>query len=78
MEVVKDFRQSYEDQGRHYKSYVVDLKDCTGIASSGLGMLLVLYDFAQVTKESLLIVNASPTIHDKLNLAGFAGIFTIQ
>jgi len=78
LNIVKEFRQAYEDRERHYRRYTVNLADCTRITNAGLGMLLLLHDFAQVRKEDLLIVNGSPTIHSALNFSGFSEVFTIQ
>lgn len=78
LDIASDFRRTYEDQRRQYKSYAVNLADCTSISSAGLGMLLILRDFAQVPKNDLVIVNCSQEVRETLKISGFTDIFNIQ
>lgn len=77
MGLQREFRRSYQEQPTLPK-YVVDLKECAGIDSAGLGMLLLLRDFAQLPKENLLIMNCSQAIQRVLSYSHFDQIFTIS
>ncbi len=74
----QEFIRAFEQQGRHYKRYAVDMERCTSIDSSGLGMLLQMRDFANLQKGALLITNCSPKVIDVLRLSGFDEIFHIE
>ncbi len=74
----RQFRQSYEEQPKRYKRYAVNLKQCDSIDSTGLGMLLMLRDFAGLGKEGLLLVHCCEEVSQVLKYAGFDELFTIQ
>lgn len=74
----RQFRQSYEKQPKRYKRYAVNLKQCDSIDSTGLGMLLMLKDFAGLGKEGLLLVHCREEVAQVLKYASFDELFTIQ
>ena len=57
--------------------YAVNLQQCQGIDSSGLGMLLMLRDYAKIEQKNLLITHCPPPVHNVLNYAKFDQLFTI-
>lgn len=77
LDIHREFRQSYEQSPR-CERYAVNLQRCLGIDSSGLGMLLILRDFAQVEKSNMLIVNCPERLGKLLGMAKFDQLFTIQ
>jgi len=76
--VYPEFTRAFEQQGRHYKRYTVDMGRCISIDSNGLGMLLQMRDFANMQKDALLITNCSSQVIDVLRLSGFDEIFHIE
>ncbi len=78
MEIHAQFRKAYEDQDQRYERYAVNLQHCLGMDSAGLGMLLLLRDFAGVEKENLLITQCPPELQNVLRYSSFDQIFTIQ
>ncbi len=77
LEMHRQFRHSYESSPR-CERYAVNLQRCAGIDSSGLGMLLILKDYASVSKGNMLIVNCPSRLGKLLGLAKFDHLFTIQ
>lgn len=77
LDIHRQFRQSYESSPK-CERYAVNLQRCAGIDSSGLGMLLILKDFAAVSKSNLMIVNCPIRLGKLLGLARFDRLFTIQ
>jgi len=73
---LNEFRQAFESQ-EHFPRYAVNLEQCQGIDSAGLGMLLILRDFAQLEQNNLLIIHCPPEVHDVLHYAKFDQLFTI-
>jgi len=78
LSVYPEFTHAFEQQGRHYKRYTVDMGRCTSIDSNGLGMLLQMRDFANLQKDVLLITNCAPQVIDVLHLSGFDELFHIE
>lgn len=78
LEVHREFRRAYQDQGRRFYRYAVNLKRCSGIDSSGLGMLLLLRDYAELQKSDLLITHCSRDVRMILRYASFDRLFTIH
>ena len=74
----RDFRRAYEEQPKRYRRYAVNLKQCVSIDSTGLGMLLLLRDFAGLDKEGLMLVHCSSEVANVLTYASFDELFTIQ
>lgn len=74
----RQFRRSYEQQPKRYSRYAVNLRRCTNVDSTGLGMLLLLRDYTGLEKENLLLVHCSPEVGHILRYASFEELFTIQ
>ena len=70
------FRQTFENK-EVFGRYAVNLQQCKGIDSSGLGMLLMLRDFSRLEQENLLITHCPPEVHNVLRYAKFDELFTI-
>ncbi len=77
LDMHREFRQSYESSPP-CERYAVNLQRCAGIDSSGLGMLLILRDFAAVDKSNMLVVNCPSRLGKLLGIAKFDRLFTIQ
>ncbi len=74
-DVHKQFRESYEKSPS--SSYIIDLGNASNIDSSGLGMLLLLRDFAGGEEADITIVNCSQTILEIFNVTCFFRLFNI-
>jgi len=74
-QIQREFRGAYENAGA--SKYVVDLQDTPNIDSSGLGMLLLLKDFAGGDDSNIEIVNCSAHILDIFKITNFQKLFTI-
>ena len=72
------FRHAYESQEQRFKHYRIDLRNCTRITSTGLGMLLILKDFLELPADRITLVNSSEDIQHMLDIAGFSKLFVIQ
>lgn len=72
-----DFRRSYESSD-NVQQYQVDLKETIYLDSSGLGMLLVLRDFAGGDKAQISIANCSPVVKKIFSISNFNQLFDIQ
>ncbi len=77
-DIHREFRHAYEKQPKRYQRYAVNLQQCISIDSTGLGMLLMLRDFADVGKENLLLVHCTADVAQVLKYASFEQLFTIQ
>ena len=77
LELHRDFRKAFEAEGRNFERYAVDLRDCTGMDSAGLGMLLILRDHAGLGKDDLVISGAGSSVRQVLSFANFDQLFTI-
>ncbi|WP_179957842.1 STAS domain-containing protein [Exilibacterium tricleocarpae] len=78
LDVHRDFRRAYESQGQRFARYTVNLKQCTAVDSTGLGMLLLLRDYSQLEKDDLLITHCSRDVRMVLRYASFDQLFTIH
>ncbi|WP_157960406.1 STAS domain-containing protein [Marinimicrobium alkaliphilum] len=78
VERYRAFRQAYSQRARTYTRYRVDLSACTGIDSSGLGMLLILRDYTGLGRDALLLSGCSPALRQTLSYANFEQLFTIE
>ncbi len=74
-DVHKEFRESYENKSP--SSYIIDLGGANNIDSSGLGMLLLLRDFAGGEDADIRIINCSKTVLDIFNVTCFFQLFNI-
>jgi len=74
-DVHREFRDAYEKN--QSESYVVDLGHSDNIDSSGLGMLLLLRDFAGGDDANITIINCSETILEIFKVTCFFRLFTI-
>jgi len=74
-DIHKAFREAYEKNSSG--SFIVDLGHANNIDSSGLGMLLLLRDFAGGESSDITIVNCSQTILDIFNVTCFYRLFKI-
>lgn len=72
-----DFRRAFEDQQQCYERYAVNLQNCEGIDSAGLGMLLLLREHVALGKDDLLITHCPPQIQNILRYSNFDQLFTI-
>lgn len=77
LDIHREFRSAYESSPR-CERYAVNLQRCVGIDSSGLGMLLILRDFAGLSKDNMLIVNCPSRLGKLLDMAKFDQLFTVQ
>ena len=71
----REFRAAYEGTAGPGARYHIDLSKATYMDSSGLGMLLLLRDFAGGDKAEITIANAPPDIYRVLEIANFHQIF---
>jgi len=78
LELHKKFRKVFEEQPRRYERYAVNMQHCTGIDSAGLGMLLILRDFTQLSREDLRLIQCPADVRQVLNYANFEQLFTID
>lgn len=76
MQLQREFRAAFESNPPFVR-YAVDMKHCAGIDSAGLGLLLLLRDYAQADQQHLLITQCSPEVRKVLEYASFDQIFTI-
>ena len=74
---LKAFRQAFESRDI-FPRYAVNMQQCQGIDSSGLGMLLLLRDFSKLEQEDLLITHCPTDVHNVLRYANFDQLFTIS
>lgn len=74
-DIHKEFRDAYENNSSD--SYIIDLGHASNIDSSGLGMLLLLRDFAGGENSDITIVNCSQTILEIFNVTCFYRLFNI-
>jgi len=77
LDIHREFRSVYESSPK-CERYAVNLQRCVGIDSSGLGMLLILRDFAGLNKDNMLIVNCPSRLGKLLGMAKFDQLFTVQ
>ena len=77
LDLHNDFRRAYEDAGKVFRRYAINMQRCEGISSVGLGMLLLLKDYAQLDRDDLLIIHCPPAVRNVLNYSSFDQIFTI-
>ena len=73
-----DFRQAYMPHLRGLIKCEVNLQACTGIDSSGMAILLILRDQANLEPEQFSITDCSPEIFKVLGYANFDQIFTVK
>ena len=78
LELHKEFRKAFEDPSQRYERYVVNMQDCTGIDSAGLGMLLILRDYTQLNRDGLCLLDCPKGIRQVLSYANFEQLFTIS
>lgn len=72
------FRNAYENQEGHPKSYVVDLRESDYLDSSALGMLLALRDHAGGDSSNIRIINCNPDVKKILVITKLDELFTVE
>ena len=78
LELHKEFRKAFENQPQRYERYAVNMADCTGIDSAGLGMLLILRDYTQLNRDGLRLIQCPADVRQVLSYANFEQLFTIS
>ena len=74
-QIQREFRGAYEKSGK--SKFIIDLKNTQSIDSSGLGMLLLLRDFAGGDDSRVEILNCSEHILDIFNITNFFKLFKV-
>lgn len=74
-QIQREFRNAYEEANA--TKYVIDLQNAPNIDSSGLGMLLLLKDYAGGEDANIEIINCSSHILDIFSITNFQKLFTI-
>lgn len=74
-DIHREFRNAYEKADA--TSYIVDLGHANNIDSSGLGMLLLLRDYAGGENSDVTLINCSQTILEIFNVTCFYRLFKI-
>lgn len=77
MALQAEFRAAFESQPP-YQRYVIDLKACEAIDSTGLGLLLILRDFSKLDAANLVIKQCPPHVAQVLQYSNFQTLFTIM
>lgn len=77
MDIRREFQAAYEGQSDKYQRYAINLKNCTSLDSTGLGLLLVMRDYIGLSKEEILIIHCSPPVRQVLDYANFGELFKI-
>lgn len=73
----EEFTDSYRKYDHVFKKYTVDLSEVKVIDSSGLGMFLLLRDFAGGDASEVCLINPNPIIRDTLEISKFKKLFSI-
>lgn len=73
-----DFRKAYEGSDGPNMACVVDLEQVDYVDSSGLGMLLVLKEFAGGDGASVKMVHAQDDVRRILEIANFDRLFELS
>ena len=71
------FVNAYQSQIEPVDIFVLDLSETTFVDSSGLGMLLVLDDYAKDRKAKIVIMNPAPPALESLQTANIHKLFEI-
>jgi len=74
----QDFRSAYENAGKGYQRYQVDMAATTYLDSSALGMLLLLRDYAGGDTAQVSITNCSNDVRKILTISNFEQLFTVR
>ena len=74
--IQKEYRQAYENNPAD--AYIIDLGKVESIDSSGLGMMLLMRDFAGGDHADISIINCSKHILDIFNVTCFHKLFKID
>lgn len=74
--LLDQFCHAYQSRPK-FTRYAVNLAHCRGIDSSGLGMLLLLRDFAALGPANLLLSDCCPAVRDVLKCSNFDQLFTV-
>lgn len=72
------FHKAYSDQLDGINRCEVDLSECTGVDSSGMAMLLILRDQAQLSGEQMLISHCNAEVYRALGYANLNQLFTVS
>lgn len=73
--IQREFRGAYETS--KVTKFIIDLQNTTSIDSSGLGMLLLLRDFAGGDDSHVELINCSDHILDIFSITNFYKLFVI-
>ena len=63
---------------RHEEALHIDLSDVTWIDSSGLAILVEVYQFARKVGREVRLINVSHNIRKKIRLAYLEGVFALR
>lgn len=73
----EEFTDSYQKYDHVFKKYIVDLSEVKAVDSSGLGMFLLLRDYAGGDSSEVSLVNPNPIIREVLETSNFKKLFSI-
>lgn len=73
----EEFTNSYQKYDHVFKKYTVDLSEVKVVDSSGLGMFLLLRDFAGGDSSEVSLINPNPIVRDMLEASKFKKLFSI-
>ncbi|MDX1810448.1 MAG: STAS domain-containing protein [Gammaproteobacteria bacterium] len=74
-QIQREFRAAYEQSNA--SKFIIDVQKAPNIDSSGLGMLLLLRDFAGGDDSHVEILNCSDHVLDILKITNFEKLFKI-
>ncbi|MGI1679287.1 MAG: anti-sigma factor antagonist [Cellvibrionaceae bacterium] len=74
--LLEQFCTAYQSRPK-FERYAVNFQRCRGIDSSGLGMLLLLRDFAAVEQANLVISECCPAVRQVLSCSNFDQLFNV-
>jgi HptB-dependent secretion and biofilm anti anti-sigma factor len=72
------FRQTYSDLDMGQVKLNIDLSDTEHLNSEGLGLLLILREYAGGDESNLSVTGCGPDIRRILNASGFEKLFKIS
>lgn len=75
---LQTFRNAYEIDECHPKTYVIDLKESDYLDSSALGMLLALRDHAGGDSADIRVVNCTPDVKKIFMITKLDELFTVE
>lgn len=76
--IYNEFRDKYSDPSYKDFEIIIDLKDCTMIDSSALGMLLIMKKYLDKKDGEVTLINANSDVMNVLDIVHFEQKFTIK